>query len=82
MIHEQKPEPQEKSSPTLNNSNSANSYRNNDDSFTLLFTQKLHDANVEVLYEGVINRYSPGTKMMYVERWGVLTRSEFKYYKN
>jgi len=36
----------------------------------------------EIIYEGYLLKYKPGTNFNWVERWCVLTRREFRYYKD
>lgn len=36
----------------------------------------------QVLFEGQLLKYKPGTSFNWVERWCRVTKSEFKYYKN
>lgn len=36
----------------------------------------------DVLYEGEMMKYKPGLKISYIDRWGQLTKREFRYFKN
>lgn len=36
----------------------------------------------EIIYEGYLLKYKPGTNFNWVERWCILTRREFRYYKD
>ena len=36
----------------------------------------------DVLYEGELLKYKPGLKISYIERWGQITKNEFRYFKN
>ena len=36
----------------------------------------------EILYEGELMKYNPGFTNQYISRYCVLTKHEFKYYKN